>query len=227
MSAVVSGVKAKLNLRLPGQIGSNRQWSDAYVETLALSAAHAACERIGYLWVTQIISLVNNTHEYALNSTIVAVHAVKYAADGTNYNDSLSPAPMQKFDRFSYRWRQERGTQPAHYALLSAPGTQNVHTTGVSAKISVYPAMSSVGSAKIKVEGVGIGGSSTNVPDDVQERVHVPYVLSILRATQNPEEAAQHYAAYLSGCSFVKGRFVSPYAGGSTDHNMPPIGGAF
>lgn len=217
MSAVVSGVKAKLSLRLPGQIGTNKQWSDTYVETLILAAAHAACERIGYLWVTQAISLVNDTHEYALNSNIVGIGTVKYAADGTNYDGHLSPSSLGKFDRFTSKWRQDRGTRPSYFALLSAPGTQNVASTGVSAKIIVYPALSSVGSAKIKVEGVGIGGTTTNVPDDVQERVHLPYVMSILRATQNPDEAAANYAKYLDGCDYVKGRFVTPYPGGTSE----------
>ncbi len=123
MSAVVSGVKAKLSLRLPGQIGTNKQWSDAYVEALILAAAHAACERIGYQWVTQTISLVNNTHEYALNSNIIAVHAVKYSADGTNYDDHLSPTTLGQLDRFTSKWRQDRGTRPSEYALLSVRAT--------------------------------------------------------------------------------------------------------
>ena len=218
MSAVVSGVKSKLNLRLPGQIGTNKQWSDAYVEALILAAAHAACERIGYQWVTQTISLVNNTHEYALNSNIIAVHAVKYSADGTNYDDHLSPTTLGQLDRFTSKWRQDRGTRPSEYALLSAPGLQNVATTGVSAKIIVYRALSSVGSAKIKVEGAGIGTAASGVPDDVQERVHVPYVMSILRSVQNPEEAAAHYGKYIDGCDYVRGRFIAPHPGGTTEY---------
>lgn len=217
MSAVVSGVKAKLSLRLPGQIGTNRQWSDTYIETLILAAAHAACERIGYQWVTQTISLVNNTHEYALNSTIVGIQTVKYAVDGTNYDDHLSPSSLLQFDRFTSKWREDRGVRPSYFALLSAPGLQDVSATGISAKIIVYPALSSVGSAKIKIEGVGIGGTTTTVPDDVQEKIHVPYVMSILRAVQNPDDAAVHYAAYASGCDAVKGRFIAPYPGGASE----------
>lgn len=218
MSAVVSGVKAKLALRLPGQIGTNKQWSDAYVENLILASAHAACERIGYLWVSQTISLANDTHEYALNSTFVGVLTVKYAADGTNYDDHLSPSTMQRFDRITHLWRQDRSAQPTYYTLLCAPGTQNVSTTGVSSKISIYPAMSSVGSAKIKVEGIGIGGTTTNVPDDVQERIHVPYVMSILRSVQNPDTAASYYAEFLKNCDAVKGRFIAPYPSGSSEY---------
>ena len=218
MSAVVSGVKAKLSLKLPGQIGTNRQWSDTYIETLILAAAHAACERIGYQWVTQTISLVNNTHEYALNSTFVDVQSMQYSSDGTNFEYTLSPSTLGKFDSMSKAWRDDRGVRPTYYALLSAPGLQNVSTTGRSSKIAIYPALSSVGSAKIKVNGCGIGISTTTVPDDVQERVHVPYVMSILRAVQNPEDAAAHYAKYIEGCGYVRGRFIAPHPGGSNEY---------
>lgn len=217
MSAVVSGVKAKLALRLPGQIGTNRQWSDTYIETLILAAAHAAAERIGYLWTSQVISLANDTHEYALNSTFVAVQTVKYSADGTNYYDHLSPSTFERFDRLAYKWRDDRGTQPRYYTLLSAPGLQEVSTSGMSAKISIYPALASASPAKIKVEGPGIGTASTNVPDDVQEIVHIPYVMSILRSVQNPEEAAVQYAKFLDGCDIVRGRFITPYPGGTSE----------
>jgi len=219
MSAVVAGVKAKLALKLPGQIGTNRQWSDTYIETLCLAAAHAAAERIGYQWVTQTINLVNDQHEYALGSTFVDVKTVLYSRDGTTFDDWISPVSMQKLDRSWHRWRQDRGT-PGYYVLLSAPGLQDVSTQGISAKIMIYPADSSVGSSKIKVSGVGIATATSNVPDGVQERVHVPYVMAILRAVQDPGEAKMWYEKYLYEADKMRGRFITPYPGGTTDMIM-------
>jgi hypothetical protein len=103
---------------------------------------------------------------------------------------------------------------------LSVPGLQNVSTTGVDAKVIIYPASSSVGSSKIKVSGIGIGSATSNVPDGVQDRVHVPYVMAILRAVQDAGEASMWYDKYLYECDKIKGRFLTPYPGGTSDMIM-------
>ena len=216
MSAVVSGVKAKLELRLPGQIGTNRQWSDTYIETLCLAAAHAACERIGFLWVSEEISLVDDTNEYALDSKFISVETVEFATDGSSYEQHLKPATMQELDSISRRWRLDRGTRPERYVLLSAPGTDatSVGATDGS-RIIIYRPLSSAGSSTIRVQGWGIGTASTKVPDDVQERVHVPYVMAVLRSQHDPAEALDYYRKFVSECDKVRGRFQQPYADGT------------
>jgi hypothetical protein len=220
MSAVVAGVKAKLMLKLPGQIGTNRQWSDTYIETLILAAAHAAAERIGYQWVTQAISLVNNQHEYALQSSFIEVLSVDYSADGTSYIQHLSPVTLTKLDRVSTKWRDDRSFEPNRYVLISTPGLQSESTVVLASKtatVLIYPAVATVGSAKIRVSGWGIGSTTSNVPDGVQDRVLVPYVMAMLRATQNQQEAADWFAKYVVECDKVRGRFNNPYVDGVVD----------
>lgn len=220
MSAVVAGVKAKLALKLPGQIGTNRQWSDTYVETLILAAAHAASERIGYQWVEQTITPAANTFEYALNSTFVEVSSVDYSADGTSYTRHLSPISLQKLDRLNVNWRDDRAIEPTRYALISTPGLQS-DTTAIAAnntaKILIHPAPTGTGAARIRIGGFGIGSSTQSVPDGLMERVHVPYVMSILRSTQNPQEAMVYYRQFVDGCDEVRGRFADQYVTGTVN----------
>lgn len=219
MSAVVAGVKAKLMLRLPGQIGTNRQWSDAYVESLILMAAHYACEMIGYQRVSQTISLVNNQHEYALSSTFVQVSSVEHSTDGTNFTQPMRPVTLGALDDLSSSWRDDRNSLPTRYALISTPGLQDPVSaiTAGGATILIYPPPAAAGSAKIRVGGAGIGSATTSVPEGVQERVHVPYVMAMLRAQNNVEEAAGYYQQFKDECDKLRGRFINQYPGGTTE----------
>lgn len=220
MSAVVAGVKAKLALKLPGQIGTNRQFSDTYVETLILAAAHAAAERIGYQWGLQEITLVNNQSEYALSSNFIEVLSVDFSADGTSYTRHLSPVTMHGLDKINTNWRDDRSSEPNRYALLSTPGLQSQTTELLAVntgKILVYPAMSTAGGAKIRVAGHIIGTTTTSLPDGVLERVHVPYVMSILRSTQNPQDSAAWYQEFVSECDKARARFVNQYIEGTVN----------
>lgn len=216
MSAVVSGVKAKLDLRLPGQIGTNKQWSDSYIESLCLAAAHAACERIGYQWVSEEISLVDDTHEYAVASKFIEIVTVEFALDGSNYEQHLTPATLQELDAISRRWRLDRGQRPERYVLISAPGHQPSAVGGSNgSRIIVYRPLSTAGSSTIRLSGWGIGTASSNVPGDVQERVHVPYVMAVLKAPQDPGLAMRNYRKFVIECDKLRGRFQQPYADGT------------
>jgi len=211
MSAVGAGVLAKLQKRLPNQIGANRQWSSTYVSSLILAASHAAEERIGMTWTSQEIALANNTNEYRLDSKFVSVEAVEFALDGSTYERELKACTFDDLDAISAKWRDDTGQEPTRYALLSTPGHQYV-SDGHAARIVIHRMLASASPAKIKVSGWGIGTASTNVPDDVQERVHVPYCMAIMRAEHDPKEAAWFYQQFVKGCDEIKGRFVQPYA---------------
>ena len=213
MSAVVAGVLAKLQSRLPGQIGTNRQWSTSYVSSLILAAANAAEERIGMTWTSQTITLVDGTNEYNLESKFIEVCAVEFALDGTTFTRELKACTFDDLDAISLSWREDEGLEPERYALFSTPGTQYVSAagTGKGCRIIIHRAMSTAGGAKLKVSGWGIDTAATNIPVDVQERVIVPYCMAVLRAEHDVREAKMHYEKFLTACEQIKGRFISAY----------------
>jgi hypothetical protein len=209
VSAVGSGVLDKLQRRLPNQIGTNRQWTTSYISSLILAAAHAAEERLGMTWVSSEVAMTNNTSEYPLDSKFIEVVTVEFALDGTTYQRELEAVTFEDLDHINLNWRDDTGQEPTRYALLSTPGTQSVtDATPLSgSRIVIHRKMGTAGSAKIKVSGWGIGTAASNVPDGAQERVFIPYILSILRAEHDVKEANWFYDKFLTGCDEIKGRF--------------------
>jgi hypothetical protein len=204
-------VLAKLQKRLPNQIGTNRQWTTTYISSLTLAAAHAAEERIGMTWVSSAISLTNGANEYAVPTTFIEVVSVEFSLDGTTYTRHLDACTLDDLDGLSMTWRDDTGSEPTRYALLSTPGTQGV-ASPQGARIIIHRKLATAGSAKIRLNGWGIGTAATTVPDDVQERVLVPYIMAILRAEHDVREAKWHYDKFISACDEIKGRFIAPYA---------------
>lgn len=165
-------------------------------------------------WTSQEITLVDNTNEYQLNSKFVSVESVEFALDGSTYERPLKACTLEDLDAISAKWRYDTGQEPTRYALLSTPGLQYV-ISGVSggqgARIVIHRMLAVASPSKIRVSGWGIGTTSATIPDDVQERVHVPYCMAVLRGEHDPKEAAWFYQQFVKGCDELKGRFVQPY----------------
>lgn len=214
MSAVISGVKQKLQDYLPNQIGSNARWSDAFIEGLIVAADNMARERTESLWVTQEIDLSDGVLEYDLDSKFISVVSVEFSSDGVTYDDHLKAVTFNDMDAMSYKWRDDTGTRPEYYSLLGAPGIGETSTdAGDGTKIIIYRPVATVGSEKIRINGYGVSpGSSTNVPDDVQYDVHVNYVMSFLMVPSDIKLASEFYDRFLAGCDRAKRRFVSEFA---------------
>jgi hypothetical protein len=210
MSQVVSGVTEKLQDLLPGLIGSNLRWTTTDVERHIMLADRAVRERTGNLYHRQEIALVADTLEYTLDSEFIEIISVEYASDGSTYDHYLHPVTLDDLDKVNMNWRDDGGTRPEAYCVLSAPGTP-------TCKLLVYRPMSSVDSQTIRVTGLGIGATTTPVPDDVQMRCHVPYVMAVLKASESPDEAAEWFGQYLAGCDEVRSRSLSKYPKGLTD----------
>lgn len=212
MSAVVTSVLAKLQNRFPNQIGTNRQWSTSYVSSLILAAANAAEERIGMTWTSQVITLTNDTNDYALDSKFIEVVAVEFSLDGTTYQHALEACTFDDLDGITATWRDDTGERPYKYALFSTPGTQAVSVgEGHGCRIYLWRKMPVAGGAKVKVSGWGIDTAATNVPVDVQERVIMPYCMAVMRAEHDVREAALHYERFKEACDQIKGRFINAY----------------
>ena len=208
MSQVVSGVTEKLGDLLPGQIGSNSRWSSTSLERHIMMADRAVRERLENRYHEQEISLVADTSEYSLDSEFIDVVSVEFASDGSTYDYYLSPVTFDDLDKIDIGWRDNGGSRPEHYVLISAPGLP-------SAKIMIYRPMSSVSAETIRITGIGLGESTTDVPDVIQSKCHVPYVMSILKAQEAPEEAAEWFGEYMSGCDEMRRSTRSRYSYGA------------
>ena len=156
---------------------------------------------------SQTIPLVANTIEYALDSEFIDVFAVEFAADGSTYDYYLKPATLDDLDMISLSWRDDGGTRPDYYCLVGAPGTP-------TSTILIHRKMTSVDAQTIRVWGHRVGATTTTVPDDVQRAAHVPYVMAMLKAGEDPREAAMWYGRFINGCEEVSRRTVSRYAAG-------------
>lgn len=203
MSQVVSGVTEKLQDLMPGKIGSNARYETSSVERLIMLADRAVRERTSNLYHQQEITLVTNQSEYTLDSEFIDVVSVEYASDGSTYDESLESVTLDDLDKFDFNWRNVGGIQPECYTLLSAPGTP-------TAKILIWQPLASAGVQTIRVTGRGIGTSTAVVPDDVQAKCHVPYVMAMLTASE-PQKAATWFARFLNGCDEVASRTRNKY----------------
>jgi hypothetical protein len=221
MSQVYTGVLEKLQDLLPGQIGTNRRWSTEAVERHIALADRAVRERIENYETYQDITLQAGVRVYNLDSTFIDVFAVEYAADGATFDHDVLPATFEDFDRLSIRWRDDGGTKPEFYTLLSAPGTP-------SSQILIHRPMTSVdGTETLRVWGHHRGDDwyddATNgqyQPDDIQMSCHVPYVMAILVAGEDASAASQWYDRFLSGIDKVSRRTVSRYSQGSRNSRV-------
>ena len=207
MSQVVSGVTQKLQDLLPSQIGSNLRWSTSDVERHIMMADRAVRERTENLFHRQEITLLADTAEYTLDSEFIDIVSVEYAADGSTYDYYISPVTLSDLDKINIGWRADGGGRPEFYTVLSAPGLP-------TAKIQVYRPMTAVTAQTIRVTGIGVGATTTDAPDDIQSKCHVPYVMALLKAGDAPSEAAKWFGEYLGGCGEIRRRTRSKYATG-------------
>jgi len=205
MSQVVTGVQAKLENLYPGQIGDNRRWSTEYIESLITAADKAARDRCETLLIQQVIPLVADQAYYDLSSNFISIVSVEYSSDGTNYDDELRPVTYEDLDLRTQRWRDDTSTWPHEYALESAPGMPS----NDASRIMVYRTMSAVTSQQIRVNGYGIGATTSNVPDDVQYAALVPYVRAMLSLPGDVQTASTFYKQFIEGCNKIRARFVT------------------
>jgi len=208
MSELVSGVTEKLQDLLPGQIGSNARWTTTDVERHIMMADRAVRERLENRYHEQEISLVADTAEYTLDSEFIDIVSVEYASDGSTYDYYLSPVTFDDLDKIDIGWRDNGGSRPEYYTLISAPGLPQ-------AKIHVYRPMTSVDSQTIRVTGIGLGATDTEVPDDIQAKCHVPYVMCMLMAHESPRESTDWFRKYLDGVEEIRRRTRSRYSYGT------------
>jgi len=212
VSAVVAGTKARLEKLLPGRIGDNKTFSTSYVESLILAGFYDVCERCNLLPSSEDVTLANDTLIYDLTEKFIEITSVEWVPGDTTRQGHLKAVTLSDLDKMSRKWRDDRGTRPEYYCLLSAPGIPETSTdAGDGSRIVIWRPLSTVDDDKIRVNGIISGTAATPVPDDVQRLCLVPYVLSHLKAVQNPQAASGYMAIFEQGCETVRGRFSHRY----------------
>ena len=215
MGLVESGVLAKLQAKLPNQIGSNARWETSIVTSLIQAADRAVRERIEVSQDTAVISFTDDKVEYDVPTNFITINKVEFSLDGTNYDWLLQPRSLSDLDTISYSWRTDRSARPDFYSLLSAPGVLADASANVPSKIVIYPTLQTAGSATLRITGVvipAVGGSvAAYAPEDVQNKCHVPFVLACLYAVQEPTLAFEYYEKFKLGCDEMRNRFKSQY----------------
>ena len=211
MSAVVAGTKLKVQNLMPGMIGTNRTFSDSYVNDIIMAGFNEVAEKCGLITDSVDISLVAGQLEYDLDSSLIDVRSVDFGPNGGDIDGSLTAVTLDDLDRMSCKWRDDRGTRPEYYTLLGAPGVPETSTgAGDGSKILIYRAMSSVDDDYVKVTGIKIGASGSLVPDDIQRMCLVPYTLAHLKAVKDPRMAQDYYMRFLQGCERIADRYGVP-----------------
>ena len=219
MSNVLAGMIEKVKAKLPDQIGLNSRWTDDLLKSIIIAADRATRDLCEVHRLTTGIALTDDTISYDVPTNYISIDKVEFSLDGTNYDWLLQSRSMADLDTVSHTWRTDRSTRPDFYTLVSAPGVQANSDDYIPSQLLVYPALTAAGSAKIRVTGVAVPTAGLYVhpfapavmPDDVQSKCMVPYVLSVLYATKSPARSAEEYRKFKSGCESVRNRFRSTY----------------
>lgn len=208
-SSLDAGTLAKLQALLPNRIGDNRTWSTGLVSNLITLAGYYMFEGLEMVHKSQEISLTDDDNEYTLSSYFITIERVEYSEDGTIYESELIASTLSGFDDHSETWRNDRGTRPDLYTLLSAPGRP-------AASIVIYPAIATTGSRTIRVVGNGIGGNNTATQDDVQDKIVVPFVMAMLYSTDSDKVDLMYELMEDShrGMEELRGRYRNELTGG-------------
>lgn len=216
MSTINTGVLEKLRAALPNQIGANARWTESTVKAIIIAADRATRDKCEVHYATAEITLTNDTVSYDVPPNFITINKVEFSLDGTNYDWFVRNKSLTDLDRVSHTWRNDNGARPDFYGLLSAIGVQDNGNGGsVPSQILLYPHLLTAGSAKIRLTGVMVPAVGAHLvakmPEDVQSKCHVPYVLSVLYAVSAPKRSAEYYQKFLQGCESVMSRFRSQY----------------
>ena len=220
MSNVLAGMIEKVKAKLPDQIGLNARWTDDLLKAIIIAADRATRDLCEVHRLTTEITLTDDTISYDVPTNYISIDKVEFSLDGTNYDWLLQSRSTFDLDAISHTWRTDRSTRPDFYTMLSAVGVQGNGTDETPSQILLYPALTTAGSAKIRVTGVAVplvnqytsAIQTAVMPEDVQSRCLVPYVLSVLFATSSPERSAGEYQKFKSGCEEVRNRFRSQFS---------------
>ena len=184
------------------------RWTDSMIAQAVYLADMVTCEAADAEWATHDIVLQDGINTYDLPEDAISVHSVRYAYDGTDFDEILTPVMVDHLDEFSITWQEDCGS-PTHYWLLSAPGVEDY------SKIVFWRTVSTVGSETVRVNYLKVrdgltDSTAVDAPQEVIQRVYVPYVLSLLRAGEEPDEAEVMMQEFRREMHRVRGLYRHP-----------------
>lgn len=210
MPTVLTDGLTLVKAMMPGQIGTNKRWSDATITALLVAADRAVRERLNVHTHEQVITLLDSTASYDLDPEFVGIDLVEFSYNGTDYDHSLVPASYDDLDMAHVQWRTQGSTRPEAYYLASCPGVQRDGTVNYS-RIMLYPTVTVAGTSTLRVTGPGVAPvanqATMTASLDVMKRCHVPYVLAVLYASEATDFANANLSAFDSGCAEVRARY--------------------
>jgi len=210
--SLVDEVRAKIRRLAPD---STTRWTDAQLNEQIHLADCLIREEGQTTWQTIDISLLDEGMYYTLPSNIIAIGSVEFSLDGVTFDDGvLEPTTYRILDDLSRTWRDDRGTQPYHYILLSAPGIYSV------SKIMIWRPMADATAEAIRINCLACyprndaAFQAVSVPQVIQEEVYVPLVMAQLHAAIDQSVFQLYWNDYRSGMNRVRSRYGHRYAEG-------------
>ena len=204
MSALISGVTSRVRAMMPEY---ENRWTDAEIQTLVHTADLAVREGASVEWASHEIELIDGAYYYALPTDVVEVRSVEFSRDGLTYEGGwLECVSFEDMDDVSATWQTDAGTEPSLFSLLSVPGTTTY------SKIMIWRPILSTSGQKVRVNYIKCRAAESDLtgqsmPDEVQERVYIPYVMSLMKQLDDPQMAAEYMAEYRRNLGWVKARY--------------------
>lgn len=205
--ALTASVVSKVRRAFPS---TSDRWSDDHIGHLIYLADCAVREEGQTLWAHTDIALQDEAMYYNLPAGTIAVSHVEFSLDGTTFDDGvLEPTTFSRLDELNSTWIDDRGTQPHHYLLLSAPGVEEY------SKIMIWRPITAVTAEKIRVHYLSCYGDdnltfttamATVDDEDAEDLVYLPYVKSLLWAEMDPQKAVACFAEYRDGIAKLRER---------------------
>lgn len=184
------------------------RWSDSEIQTMIHIADLAVREEAEVEYASYEIDLVNGAYYYTLPNDVTDVRSVEFSRDGLVYDGGfLECVTLEEMDDISLTWQTDTGSFPSVFSLMSVPGTKSY------SRILIWRPIPTTSGQKVRVNYVKCRPteaslSGLTMPDEIQEKVYVPYVLSLMEQTkEGAGMAAEYMAEYKRNLGRVKARY--------------------
>lgn len=162
----------------------------------------AICEGTSVIWAEHDITLEVGTSTYGLPDDIVFVKSIEHDRGGDDFDHVLDELTIETLERTNMRWVQENGPVEG-YLLMSIPGV-----SGYS-KVTLWRRPTVPGRIRIHCTKTRPQAALENleVPRHIVQQVYFPYVMALLRAGEEPREAAAMMQDFDQGLALARQQY--------------------
>lgn len=184
------------------------RWTNAEIRKLIHLADLRVREGCDMEWASYDRTLNDAQAWYTIPSEIVQIKTVMYASDGIDFDERLMETSLDEMDSIARKWQDDTGS-PTRFMMVSMPGIDNYSL------LRVWPYPSSTSGEKIRINYTKVRENISNldgldVPDRVQQNVYLPFVLSLLRQADDPDEAEAYMQEFKRGLYKVCADYQHP-----------------